>query len=328
MSTPPSIKNFWLDQAGDQAEEQEAKPAPKQVEIRVPGSVSRDPALRNPPYRPDLFPRWGGCIDCNRPTFLVDEADMYCPQCRERRNLPPNSIPILPPWYERMTPEELEAVLTAPWTATVMVMGPDGEMHQRVTTAKEREKLRRTLRGLPAEEEGEVTLPGHDDTDYKKPTAFKLRYRRTDGMGTIDLMVGKLIPHNNYGMVFLHAASRADGEGQEHQITDCPCPVDDALVEKLVALGITHFYSYDRDKEALYRANIGDLMTAPAAVYAKQTIRSRRFLPSSMWQTLTGVREALLPDGRTRNLLRGDRLIMAVPWANQEVTIDPSPVAF
>lgn len=300
-----SIRNFWIEDRERQQDDGYDDAPSNTTRAPIPPQTfetKKDPALDKPPYARDRFPRWDGCVDCRRIHLRTGDEDAYCAHCRQIRNLPPISVPLPRPWYETMTEEQMAAIRAKRW---------DGMSGSRPKTAG-----------------GEMTLPGRDDTDYTKPTAIKMRYRLADGDGTIDLMVGKIIPHGEYGRVFLHAAESGDGEGQKHDVTDCPCPVDDLLVQKLTDLGIKYFYAYDRDGEVLYRADVADIATAPAAIYAKKTIRTRRFLAADCWRELPKVREALLPDRRTRNLLRGDRLIMAIPWANQEVTLGTDPVAF
>lgn len=294
-----------------------ATPAPPLAKSKgLVVAPTRDPALNQPPYARDKHPRWDGCADCNRVHMRTSDEDCYCKPCRERRNLPPVTTGDITPWYERMTAEELAVIRAKKWTGTTFKTDADGEIRIVVHRKKK-------------QQEGTVTLPdiGKDTTNYDKPTAFNVRYRKTDGSGSIDLMVGKLIPHPQFGRVFFHAAADSGGEGQEHKVTDCPCPVDEILVEKLVELGVEYFYAYDRDAQMLYRADVKALAGAPAAIYAKNTIRTRRFLEMEQWRSLDGVREVVLDDRRTRNYLRGDRVILASPWANQEVTLGTDPVA-
>lgn len=259
--------------------------------------------------------------------LVIDSEDHYCALCRDRRNLPPLTLPILRPWYERMTEEEMAVIRAKPWTASSFKEGPNGEMIQTVHKTDLQRAQDRADKSH-GKEPAKVDYTPTKAVNYTQAVSFNVRYRKTDVDGHIDLMVGKLIPHGEYGSVFLHAAAESGGEGQSHNVTDCPCPVDNVLVERLVELGVKYFYAYDRDNEILYRADVADLAQAPAAVYAAKTIRTRRFLESGSWKELPKVREVTLSDRRTRNLLRGDRLIMSVPWANQEVTIGTDPAAF
>jgi hypothetical protein len=304
LATRP-VRVSWDNPDGEEYEE--APPAPPATASIAATLPTNDPALRQPPYARDKLPRWDSCGDCGHIFMLTEAEEPYCAPCRGARGLPPLTTGNLIPWYEKLTTIELEAIRAKRW---------DGEPR----TAAQRRQART--------EDG-MALPTLDDTtDYGKPTAFNVRYRKTDGSGHIDLMVGKLIPHPTFGRVFLHAAADSGGQGQEHSVTDCPCPVDEILVEKLTELGVDYFYAYDRDAQVLYRADVKALAQAPAAIYAKQTIRTRRFLPSDGWRSLDGVREVTLDDRRTRNYLRGDRVILAAPWANQEVTLGTDPVAF
>jgi len=260
-------------------------------------------------YARDKYSRYDGCADCRCVHLSTGPDDIRCAICREKAGMPPLSMGPHIPWYEKMTPEEYEKIRTAPWTATETRTNDNGD--SRVHVFKRRER---------GEEGTAIADSAPDNRDYSQPHTFEMTYRTESG-GSTTLMVGKTIPHPSHGMVFFHAAGDGKSEGQAHDTTDCPCPVDTILADKLEVIGIKYFYAYDRDRETLYRAEVGAILAAPTAVYSAKTIRQRHFLPSADWTALHEVTEHVLPDRRTRELRRSGRVILTVPFINRSVTL-------
>jgi hypothetical protein len=231
-----------------------------------------------------------GCEGCGAALLYLDYPDdqpIYCPPCRIARLLPPLTMPKYVPWYDLMTPEELEAIRQKKWTGGRTVWLDDG-----------------------------VYAP-------RDGCAVRVLYEKTDGTGTVALMAGKVIPRPGMGHIFYHAW---DGIEQGHHQTNCPCPVDTVVADFLAAQRIAWFYGYDKNAHRLWKIGVETIAEAPAMEYSKQTVRQRFFPDRVYWESLTDIHEqrqgvnVRLVVGR-----EGRKSVLAVPFVKAEITLRHVP---
>jgi hypothetical protein len=117
-------------------------------------------------------------------------------------------------------------------------------------------------------------------------------------------LVGKLLTHRKHGSVFLHEHK----PNQRHRATNCPAPLELALVRDLAAWGVAYLYCFERED---FKATTGTLRRiATAAVLAAPPAeydgRLRYYPPEGEWAPLPGV--TVRRQGRDRLLLGPDGL--------------------
>lgn len=125
-------------------------------------------------------------------------------------------------------------------------------------------------------------------------------------------MVGKVIPHPTYGLVFYHAQSGT----QRHRNTECPAPTDVCLVKFLGQLGIEYCYAYDREEGVLFRVKRLQITGGKIEV---QDNRKRYFLPESYWEKVSGLVEQQV--GAKKVLTRGEEVIFIVPYLARPIVV-------
>lgn len=151
-----------------------------------------------------------------------------------------------------------------------------------------------------------------------RPARINMRYHLTEG-GTATLMVGLIIAHPRFGPVFFHAFKQKNGE-QEFYDEDCPCPVDNLLVNELETRGIKLFYAYDEDSHTLYRALVSELCAAKLMSFATKTARVRRMLPRAMWVIVEDVIQSR--QGRGKVLTKNLSPLFSIPWIERTETLN------
>lgn len=129
-------------------------------------------------------------------------------------------------------------------------------------------------------------------------------------------MVGKVIPHPTFGLVFYHAQSGT----QRHRNTDCPAPTDVCLIRFLKLLGIQYLYTFDREEGVLFRAKRLQIEGGRIEVTGN---RKRHYLPEVYWEAIRGISER--QEGRRRVLLRAreieEEIIFVIPYLARPIVV-------
>ena len=142
------------------------------------------------------------------------------------------------------------------------------------------------------------------------PLSLWMEYPQVYESDYLKLMVGYLGYHHKaktgpglaqgLGWFLCHAYSQKDlyeGTGiQEHYNSDCPCPVDLAVVAFLRKWEVPHYYAFDKDTGDLYRATVAALVVSadrPDEVerFQKRTVRTRVLLPRNCWDHRPGFKQ-------------------------------------
>jgi hypothetical protein len=125
-------------------------------------------------------------------------------------------------------------------------------------------------------------------------------------------MVGKVIPHGAFGLVFYHAQSGS----QRHRNTDCPAPTDVCLIRYLRAAGIEYVYAFDREEGVLFRAKRLQIEGGRIELHGN---RKRHYLPEIYWQKVSGLAE--VQAGRSKHLLQDQETVFVVPYLPRPIVV-------
>ncbi len=190
------------------------------------------------------------------------------------------------PWWEKMTPEELEVIRNKEYTPRY--------------PRWQKEALAFKSRGA---------------------TRVDAQYRKANDSTMVNLMVGVLFPHPQHGLSFYHAYSREEGgSGHEYEGSNCPVPVDTVVVDFLHHKGVDYYYAHDEDNRVLWRAKVQDLKAAPVQSMQARTVRYRHLLDIDGWVAQSEVR-AMWTRDKSRRLTRKTLRVFDVPWAEAKVLL-------